>query len=103
MPSRFLEDIPRELTTGSWRDDRGSQRQRETTWDQPGGGTTVTIDDQPQGSQYRAGQNVRHDAFGEGVVLEVRAQGDDAIVTVNFEEGGEKRLLASFAPMQVLD
>ena len=107
VPSRFLEDIPRDLTKGSWEgqsgDQHGGQRQRETTWDQPDGGTVVTFDDQPPGLKYRAGQRVLHNAFGEGIVLETRAQGDDEVVTVNFEEGGEKRLLASFAPMQVLD
>jgi hypothetical protein len=44
-----------------------------------------------------------HDSFGEGIVLESRAHGDDEIVTVNFEEGGEKRLMVSFAPMEVLE
>ena len=99
VPSRFLEDIPRELTTGSWREERGVQRQRETVWDRDG----ALFDESPPALQFSAGQRVMHAAFGEGMVLESRAQGDDEIVTVNFEESGEKRLLASFAPMEVLD
>ena len=62
----------------------------------------VAFDDSPAEPRFRAGQRVVHDAFGEGMVLESRMQGDDQIVTVNFEEGGEKRLMASFAPMEVL-
>jgi DNA helicase-2/ATP-dependent DNA helicase PcrA len=102
-PSRFLEDIPQELTAGSWRATWQSRRQRETSWEQAARGSVVTFDDGPATPQFRAGQRVVHDAFGEGMVLACRAQGDDQIVTVNFEEGGEKRLMASFAPMEVLE
>jgi len=103
VPSRFLEDIPVELTSGSWRAARQSVRQRQTSWESPRAGKVVTFDDAPTGPQFCAGQRVVHDAFGEGMVLESRMQGDDQIVTVNFEEGGEKRLMASFAPMEVME
>ncbi len=107
VPSRFLEDIPTELTAGSWRGARRDVREEETTWEQPfarrRSGTVVTLDEAPSGPQFQAGQRVVHEAFGEGIVLESRVQGDDEIVTVNFEEGGEKRLMASFAPMEVVE
>jgi DNA helicase-2/ATP-dependent DNA helicase PcrA len=103
VPSRFLEDIPMELTTGSWRVTQPSRRERETSWERPRAGKVVTFDDSRSRPRFRAGQRVLHDAFGEGMVLESRAQGDDEIVTVNFQQGGEKRLMASFAPMEVLE
>ena len=103
VPSRFLEDIPSELTTDSWRASRQTRAQRQTRWKRPQPGRVVTFDDTPDEPQFRAGQRVVHDAFGEGMVLETRVQGDDEIVTVNFEEGGEKRLMASFAPMEILE
>ncbi len=107
VPSRFLEDIPTELTAGSWRGARRDVREEETTWERPfarrRSGTVVTLDEAPSGPQFQAGQRVVHEAFGEGIVLESRVQGDDEIVTVNFEEGGEKRLMASFAPMEVVE
>ncbi|MEA3376686.1 MAG: UvrD-helicase domain-containing protein [Chloroflexota bacterium] len=106
VPSRFLEDIPTELTAGSWRRARRDVREEETTWERPfagrRAGTVVTLDEAPSGPQFQAGQRVVHEAFGEGIVLGSRVQGDDEIVTVNFEEGGEKRLMASFAPMEVV-
>jgi DNA helicase-2/ATP-dependent DNA helicase PcrA len=102
VPSRFLEDIPMELTSGSRRGTRRRPRQRETTWERPRSGRVVSFDDTPAQPQFRAGQRVVHEAFGEGIVLESRAQGDDEIVTVNFEDEGEKRLMASFAPMEVM-
>lgn len=103
VPSRFLEDIPGELTKGSWRAASRSQQEMETSWERPQSGRTVAVQEVPDEPRYRAGQRVMHDMFGEGMVLESRAQGDDEIVTVNFEEGREKRLMASFAPMKVLD
>ncbi len=100
-PSRFLEDIPDELTTGSWRGARTSPRQQETTWERSPSRERIT--ELPTEPRFHTGQRVVHEAFGEGIVLESRVQGDDEIVTVNFEEGGEKRLMASFAPMEGLE
>ncbi len=102
MPSRFLEDIPGELTTGSWRLAGQSPREQETSWDRPGAGPVATFEHAPNEPRFRAGQRVMHDTFGEGMVLESRLQGDDEIVTVNFKGDGEKRLMVSFAPMEVL-
>ncbi|MFQ6101979.1 MAG: ATP-dependent helicase [Anaerolineae bacterium] len=84
VPSRFLDDIPLELVSGSWR-----QRGREAMGSRE--------------SQFRAGQRVRHATFGEGLVVESRADGDDEIVTVIFEEAGMKRLMASLAPLERLE
>ncbi|MGD2166279.1 MAG: 3'-5' exonuclease, partial [Anaerolineae bacterium] len=103
VPSRFLEDIPTDLTTGSWPDAGRLSRQRETRWVQTRAGREAGFAKGPAKPQFRAGQRVMHDSFGEGIVLESRAHGDDEIVTVNFEEGGEKRLMVSFAPMEVLE
>ena len=103
VPSRFLDDIPAELTSGSWRGARQSVRQKETRWERSTTAKVVTFGEGSNEPRYRAGQRVAHKAFGEGIVLASRLQGNDEIVTVNFEEGGEKRLMASFAPMEVLE
>jgi DNA helicase-2/ATP-dependent DNA helicase PcrA len=103
VPSRFLADIPTELTSGSWRGARQSARQQETRWERSTPAKVVTFEERSNDPQYRAGQRVAHKAFGEGIVLASRLQGNDEIVTVNFEEEGEKRLMASFAPMEVLE
>lgn len=102
VPSRFLEDIPVELTTGSWRSAKGSSRQRETTWGQTPSIREASAGAPPAEPRFRAGQRVLHETFGEGVVLETRVQGGDEIVMVNFEDEGEKRLMGSLAPMEVL-
>ncbi len=46
------------------------------------------------------GDTVVHDRWGEGVVLTVRGQGDDAEATIAFVDAGEKRLLLSYAPLR---
>jgi DNA helicase-2/ATP-dependent DNA helicase PcrA len=53
--------------------------------------------------RFRAGQRVRHDTFGEGLVIESRTDGSDEMVTVHFDGVGLKKLMASFAHMNLLE
>ena len=48
---------------------------------------------------YEPGDRVRHDHFGEGVVVSAREQRGDTEVTVAFEGQGIKRLMLNFAPL----
>jgi DNA helicase-2/ATP-dependent DNA helicase PcrA len=99
VPSRFLEDVPLELVRGSFsggRARRETSRQRVTAW-QP---ATQVV--QPAAPRFRAGQRVRHATFGEGLVIESRVDGTDEIVSVVFEQAGLKRLMASFASLELL-
>ncbi len=52
--------------------------------------------------QFRAGQRVRHATFGEGLVIESRADRGDEMVTVAFDRVGLKRLMASLARLERL-
>jgi DNA helicase-2/ATP-dependent DNA helicase PcrA len=54
-------------------------------------------------ASYKTGQRVLHPKFGEGIVIESKQTGSDEEVSVAFEELGVKRLLASFAQMEILD
>ena len=49
--------------------------------------------------EYQPGDRVRHDHFGEGVVVSAREQRGDTEVTVAFEGQGVKRLMLNFAPL----
>ena len=118
MPSRFLNDIPAELTDGivsgssqHYRD--SANYERETTWDQsgfssPARSKVISFPAQksarPQPTlQFKSGMRVQHAKFGEGVVVESQAVADDEEVTVAFTSAGIKRLAASFAKLTVLD
>ncbi len=48
----------------------------------------------------RVGDDVRHQKWGEGVVLAIQGQGDKAEATVRFPGEGEKVLLLSWAPLE---
>ena len=46
-----------------------------------------------------AGDTVKHERWGEGVVVTTSGYGDDAEATIRFREVGEKRVLLSYAPI----
>ena len=50
----------------------------------------------------KIGDDVTHDKFGEGVIIDIEGSGDRAEATVNFRDVGEKRLLLAWAPLQKL-
>jgi DNA helicase-2/ATP-dependent DNA helicase PcrA len=120
IPSRFLRDIPAELTEGMsarLMKDRDTRSYiEETTWDRPSIPARL---DTPQSRlsppptpkapppkenlKYRTGQNVHHAKFGDGVVIESKRSGGDEEVTVSFRTVGIKRLAASFANLQLVD
>lgn len=43
--------------------------------------------------QLAPGESVRHDAFGQGMVLSVRVMGNDALIEVAFDTVGTKKLM----------
>ncbi len=92
-PSRFLREIPKELVAGPGLRSR-RERQRHALRETPV--------PPPSSLRFRPGTRVYHPRFGEGVVVESRSIGSDEEVVVMFEEAGLKRLLASFASLEVL-
>ncbi len=48
----------------------------------------------------RIGDDVEHPAFGEGVIIELRGQGESAEATVHFSGVGTKHLALAFAPLR---
>ena len=94
-PSRFLMDIPEHLiakveqpTTPAW------------AWRQRRAAATAVADPAP----FKAGDRVRHDRFGDGVVVSCKVSGEDHEVTVAFKGGsGVKRLLSSLAGLEKVE
>ncbi len=116
-PSRFLHDIPSHLVQGR----ESSPRPRQASLDmKPGrylGRSQATVrpfspvertpreEQRPKPSTpgFETGDQVRHEVFGQGVVIECKAAGGDWQVTVAFAGVGLKRLMASMAPMEKLE
>ena len=85
MPSRFLDELPAELTTG---DGASPADQWEASSPAP--------QEAPQA--FQVGDDVLHASFGEGVVIGTARGG---IVTVRFaEDGSERQLMADYAPLR---
>jgi DNA helicase II / ATP-dependent DNA helicase PcrA len=55
-----------------------------------------------EGLGLKVGDDVRHNVFGEGVILDLSGSGDKTEAVVRFREVGEKRLLLSWAPLEKL-
>jgi DNA helicase-2/ATP-dependent DNA helicase PcrA len=83
VPSRFLEEIPRELVTFEGRVAAGED------------GFSDTVEDENDG--LRPGARVRHPAFGVGQVLALEGGGDGLKAVVLFRGGRKKTLVVRYA------
>ncbi|MBP3501887.1 MAG: DNA helicase PcrA [Clostridia bacterium] len=54
-------------------------------------------------SQYKEGQRVYHKKFGEGTINKLESEGDDYKVDISFDKSGNKRLMAKFAGLQIIE
>jgi DNA helicase-2/ATP-dependent DNA helicase PcrA len=52
--------------------------------------------------RFKAGMKVKHAAWGEGLVVDVRLQDGDERIDVYFESAGFKRLLGSIANLEII-
>jgi DNA helicase-2/ATP-dependent DNA helicase PcrA len=102
-PSRFISEIPSELTDRESQPARrfggggghGGIRARATSWGS--GAPDLPAADQAPPPAYRLGDDVVHAAFGEGVVIGVEPGG---IVVIRFSgDGSERKLVADLAPV----
>ena len=131
-PSRFLGDIPVDLTTGSSPGQRreatvrkasswewGRERSHRTpSYNSRGDDGRVysrprrssgAAEEEPAAEKsaddepaYRSGQKVRHPKFGDGIVVESRVTGSIEEVTVAFKQAGIKKLAVDFANLEII-
>lgn len=104
-PSRFLEEIPRELLYpvipgGARRSgDRPLVFTGRMLLDSFGAGETSACGE--AGGAFQVGDRVEHAKFGRGVITETRiGPGGDLEVVVSFGQGGVKHLLVKYAPLK---
>ncbi len=97
-PSRFLQDIPQHLATGAdlWRGEESQLATGAYLWDSA---ATFTLDL----PELKAGDQVRHAQFGDGVVVSSKPAKDDNEVVVAFKGVGVKKLLLSFARLEKVE
>ncbi|MGZ4179055.1 MAG: ATP-dependent helicase, partial [Solirubrobacteraceae bacterium] len=96
-PSRFISEIPAELTDRESQAPRafGAVRARATSWSSGAG--ELPSADTPPPPAFRLGDDVVHAAFGEGVVTGLEPGG---IVVIRFStDRSERKLVADLAPI----
>jgi DNA helicase-2/ATP-dependent DNA helicase PcrA len=101
LPSRFLQDIPKQLISGKglWED--GESKEDEFT-------PVTTLYSKSAAKQFsnlklEVGDRVQHKMFGEGVVINCSPNKDDQEITVAFQGAGVKHLLLSLAPLEKIE
>jgi len=111
-PSRFLDDVPRELLQetdvfGQDIDDpRHLSRFSRSTWRPAAPSRTLGPDTggaagaAQAGGAYKGGERVTHPKFGVGTVVGLSGEGAKTEITVVFESAGAKRLLLKYASLQ---
>jgi ATP-dependent DNA helicase PcrA len=102
-PSRFLAEIPEALVQAQGRAPsrgRGVSEHRDAV-----ASAAMRVDRNPTGARgaeqigLRIGDDVTHEKFGEGVIVDMRGDGDKTEATVRFRGVGEKTLLLAWAPL----
>ena len=126
-PSRFLRDIPPEVTCGSerlrraaysvqWGGGTAAASVAEKAAAVPawrggfGGGKTATSPVRTTGSgttsasatTWTPGEMVCHNTFGKGRILSVTPMGNDSLLAIDFEGVGMKKIMANFARLKRL-
>ena len=105
--SRFLKDLPSELVAA--RGARGAEvadrprrvGRRSLGWLGDAGSEDNAERSVPSDAVYVAGDKVRHERFGEGIVVSCVVTPSDQEVTVAFKgNAGLKKLLLTYAPLE---
>jgi DNA helicase-2/ATP-dependent DNA helicase PcrA len=114
-PSRFLDEIPTELMMvigDQEKRGKGLGRHRDAVVAAAVRRQTAPVDERPGSSVaatpgargadqigLKIGDDVSHERFGEGVIIDIEGNGDKAEAIVRFRDAGEKRLLLVWAPL----
>jgi DNA helicase-2/ATP-dependent DNA helicase PcrA len=99
-PSRFIAEIPAELIEEVRPRIQVSRPAHVPQRQGTGSRAQRFVDEEPGG--LRLGQRVRHQKFGDGVVLNLEGHGAHARVQVNFERQGTKWLMMGYANLEVV-
>lgn len=99
--SRFLEDIPDDLCEPT-----GPISPRRITWEaadiaRAPAAQQILIDAGVE-APFKAGDRVRHERFGSGMVVSVSGSGADLLISVAFPKQGIKKLDPQYAKLEKL-
>ena len=79
--SRFVKEIPENLLDGY----QATEKKRTNLF------------------KYDVGMRVYHKKFGEGTIIAIEPEGQDLKLDIDFDKMGQKRLMAKFAGLEIID
>ena len=93
MPSRFINEIPSELLDSVKSDNYQHKKNKKIS----------SFKSQTNNSSgLKVGQRVKHQKFGNGVVLSYEGEDDNLKLYINFEDYGSKWLVLTYAHLEFL-
>ena len=92
-PSRFLSEIPAE---------RVHQVRSPQNMAASGLTALASRSQSAEDNGFRTGQQVMHQKFGQGVIIDTEGNGSHARVHVNFKQAGSKWLVLAYAKLETL-
>jgi DNA helicase-2/ATP-dependent DNA helicase PcrA len=104
QPSRFLNDLPGHLISGGglWAGEEKPAAAAVYSWNRPVE-PNAPAQDSFVSPELKAGNHVRHAAFGEGVVVSCQSVDGDCEVVVAFQGAGVRKLLLSYAKLEKVE
>lgn len=101
-PSRFIDEIP-----DIYKEEQEHLSRREVI-SKPAmfkknvpqtGGISIS-QNKGKAKNFKTGETVIHDVFGEGMVLSVKPMGNDELLEIAFDKFGTKKIMANFAKLK---
>ena len=92
-PSRFIKEIPAEAI---------QEIRIRANVTRPVASTPSYNSGPVSNSRYKLGQSVRHEKFGDGVVLQTEGEGEQERVQINFRNAGIKWLMLAYAKLDLI-
>lgn len=111
-PSRFLDEIPEEYI--EWQKSKKSNYSFKESYVKDGIDydpdfsqdyeydefSQDTTSYQIQGAQYPKGSKIKHQLYGEGIVLQTEGLGGDEKVVIKFKDGAQKKFMVKYSPLE---
>jgi DNA helicase II / ATP-dependent DNA helicase PcrA len=103
MMSRFLSEIPEALVENQGGTKLFGNTNQPTPSYAKGPKKRSQVIQKKPNATYSIGDKVSHKVFGDGIVSQIKGEGDDTELDIVFHTAGPKRLLANFAPLEKKD
>ncbi len=112
-PSTFLREIPKDLTlvedstvknTYLSSEYQSVKRTIDRSFSASRSISVGSVKTTPKpATSYNVGQTVKHNIFGQGMILNTTPMGNDQLLEIAFDSAGTKKLMANFAKLTILE